>query len=112
MTKIFVFGSNLRGIHGAGAAKSARIYHGAIMGQGEGLQGNSYAIPTKDENLTTRDLGSIESSVDKFIEFAKNNPDKEFLVTKVGCGLAKIPEARMKKMFVNAPQNCKLPEGW
>lgn len=112
MTKIFVFGSNLGGRHGAGSAKEALLNHCAIYGQGIGLQGRSYAIPTKDEKLRVLPLEEIKKHVDQFIEFAKANPDKEFTVVKIGCGLAAISEDIMKAMFKDAPQNCNLPEGW
>ena len=69
---IFVFGSNLAGRHGKGAAKSALAY-GAVYGQGSGLQGRSYAIPTKDGNLKIRSLQKIEASVNTFLEFAQLN---------------------------------------
>ena len=86
--QIFVFGSNLAGIHGGGAAFDALSKFGAIYGQGIGLQGNSYAIPTKDDNIETLPLGIIEKHIVDFIDFAKTNPELEFLVTQVGCGLA------------------------
>ena len=86
--QIFVFGSNLAGIHGGGAAFDALSKFGAIYGQGIGLQGNSYAIPTKDDNIETLPLGIIEKHIVEFIDFAKTNPELEFLVTQVGCGLA------------------------
>lgn len=85
---IFVFGSNLAGRHGKGAALDARLYHGAIYGQGIGLQGKSYAIPTKNHNLSTLSLNQIQYHINDFVEFAKTNQQHCFKVTKVGCGLA------------------------
>ena len=86
--QIFVFGSNLAGRHGAGAAKFAKLKFKAIYGQGIGLQGRCYAIPTKDASrrLKILSLAAIEKHVKTFIEFAKENPQKEYLVTRIGCG--------------------------
>ena len=85
---IFVFGSNLAGRHGKGAAKFAVDNYGAIYGQGEGLQGNSYALPTKDENLRPLSLQGIDRSVSTFLFFARDNAGINFALTPVGCGLA------------------------
>lgn len=110
--KIFVFGSNLAGRHGAGAALTAFREHGAIYGQGVGIQGNSYGIPTKDENIRTLPLNKIQKYVDQFIRFAELNPEMEFQVTRVGCGLAGYEDDDIAPMFVGAPKNCILPVGW
>ena len=109
---IFVFGSNLSGIHGAGAARDARRLFGAELGVGEGLTGNSYAIPTKDRRLKTRSLDDIKVSVDTFLQFARSHPEMKFTVTKIGCGLAGYTEDVIAPMFVTAPDNCTLPTGW
>lgn len=112
MTQIFVFGSNLAGRHGKGAALWARKHHGAIYGQGEGLQGTSYAIPTKDQRLNPLSLNQIKKHVDKFVEFAKLHPDLDFLLTRVGCGLAGYTDSQIAPMFSDVPPNCILPEEW
>lgn len=109
---IFVFGSNLAGRHGKGAALTAFRQHGAIYGQGTGLQGNSYAIPTKDEHIQTLPLNKIKKYVDTFVRFAELNPDMKFQVTRVGCGLAGYEDADIAPMFAHAPTNCMLPVGW
>lgn len=88
MRQIFVFGSNLAGRHGAGAAREAVKYHGAEYGVGEGLTGDSYAIPTKDENLKVLKLNRIHDSISAFLDFADGNPDMLFFFTPVGTGLA------------------------
>lgn len=88
MKEIFVFGSNLSGIHGAGAAKYAFKEKGAIWGQGVGLQGNSYGIPTKDANIQTMSLEDIIPYIKEFLVFAQNNEDMLFRLTPIGCGLA------------------------
>lgn len=109
---IFVFGSNLAGRHGAGAALHARIEHGAIYGQGDGLQGNSYAIPTKDGNIETLPLSEIKQYVEEFKTFATNHPELSFFVTRIGCGLAGYTDEQIAPMFKGSPSNCQLPEGW
>jgi len=109
---IFVFGSNLAGLHGAGAAADAVKEHGAVYGQGIGLQGNSYAIPTKDEKIRSLPLVRIFDHVRDFVLFAEQHPELEFAVTRIGCGLAGYTDRQIAPMFVGAPGNCKLPEGW
>lgn len=81
--EIFVFGSNLAGMHGGGAARAAVLRFGAVWGQGVGLQGRSYAIPTMQGGVET-----IKPYVDEFIEFAKSHKELKFLVTRIGCGIA------------------------
>ena len=112
MSQIFVFGSNLAGRHGKGAALHARLVHGAIYGQGFGYQGNSYAIPTKNGLLQTMSLTSIQKYVNYFLEFANSYPDLRFNVTRIGCGLAGYKDTDIAPMFKGAPINCNLPEGW
>jgi hypothetical protein len=109
---IFVFGSNLAGRHGKGAALCARLQHGAIYGQGEGLQGQSYGIPTKGTHIETLSLEAITFNVSKFIKVAQQHPEMTFNVTRIGCGLAGYTDAQIAPMFAGAPPNCNLPEGW
>ena len=109
---IFCFGSNLRGRHGAGAARDAVQRFGAIEGQGEGVQGNSYAIPTKDGNIQTLPLDQIERHVARFIDFARAHPEKCFQVTRIGCGLAGYKDADIAPFFKEAPDNVLLPGIW
>lgn len=109
---IFVFGSNLAGRHGKGAALYAKIHHGAIYGQGIGRQGNSYAIPTKDKNLRPLPLYEIRKYVGQFIEYARSNPKETFQVTRIGCGLAGYKDFEIAPMFEYAPDNCVLPKEW
>jgi len=109
---IFVFGSNLAGRHGKGAALYARNTHGAVYGVGVGRTGNAYAIPTKDEHIQTLPLDRIAKYVTEFLEYAKANPELEFEVTKIGCGLAGYKEGDIKPMFAGATSNCYLPDGW
>lgn len=116
---IFVFGSNLAGIHGAGAALTAHRYYSAPWGAGEGLfrkdprhNAGSYALPTKDRQMTTLPLDVIKSAVERFMEVAWSNPGLNFFVTKVGCGLAGYTEEQIAPFFTEAPINCILPHGW
>ena len=97
--KIFVFGSNEAGRHGKGAALYAYRNHGAIYGQGIGLQGDSYAIPTKNKDLITLPLETIESYVMVFIVFSMLHPDWDFIVTNIGCGLAGYTPEQIAPMF-------------
>ena len=109
---IFVFGSNLAGRHGKGAALFAHQHHGAEYGVGVGRTGNAYAIPTKDAKLKTLPLSTINQHVDDFIAYAKNHPELKFQVTRVGCGLAGYKDPQIHPMFFLAPQNCELPAEW
>lgn len=99
MSKIFVFGSNLAGRHGAGAAKYAREYFGAEYGVGIGRTGYAYAIPTKDYVLKTLTLNAIERHIADFIQYAKANPDDEFILTPIGCGLAGYRRDQIKPLI-------------
>ena len=112
--EIFVFGSNLSGRHGAGAARHAFMHHGAIMGQGMGLQGNSYALPTKGVNISFMPLEDIGRHVAAFISFAQIRPDLTFRVTRVGCGLAGFKDEEIAPLFRGALglSNVRLPKGW
>lgn len=109
---IFVFGSNLAGRHGKGAALHARESFGAIYGQGVGRQGRSYAIPTKAEDLTTLPLKTIRGHVNDFLQYARDNPKLTFIVTAIGTGLAGYQHQDIAPMFKNAPSNCHLPKEW
>lgn len=95
--EIFVFGSNLQGFHGGGAARSAWQYFGAVMGCGVGLQGQSYAIPTMQGGVET-----IKPYVDEFVAFARDNADKHFLVTRIGCGIAGFTDEDIAPLFAGA----------
>ena len=109
---IFVFGSNLAGRHGAGAALVARRSYGAVQGVGEGPRGHTYAIPTKDEQIRTRTLEEIKRSVDTFIMYAGLKPESTFLVTCIGCGLAGYEHHQIAPMFEKAPYNCLFSTKW
>jgi hypothetical protein len=109
--QIFVFGSNLSGRHGKGAAKTALTW-GAVWGQAAGLQGRTYGIPTKDASIRrTLSINEIRPFIDDFIEFAKSRPDLTFLVTLIGCGLAGHKPKDIAPLFANATtiKNIHLP---
>ena len=109
---IFVFGSNLAGRHGAGAALHARQHHGAIYGQGIGLQGQSYGIPTKSADLKTLALEEISKHVADFFEHARKNPHNHYMVTQIGCGLAGYRPTQIAPLFDEAPPNVYLSGAW
>ena len=108
INEIFVFGSNRAGRHGAGAAKIARKW-GAEYGNPRGLQGHTYAIPTKDEKIKTLSLPEIKKEVDLFLIDAVQNYYLTFLVTKIGCGLAGYTPDEIAPFFAGASQNVVLP---
>ena len=105
--EIFVFGSNLQGFHGGGAAKIAYRSFGAEWGKGIGLYGKSYAIPTMHGGVET-----IRPYVDEFIRFAIENPHLVFLVTRIGCGIAGFRDEEIAPLFIDAIDvgNIILPE--
>ena len=105
--EIFVFGSNLAGAHGGGAARLAYDRFGAVWGQGVGLQGQTYAIPTMQGGVET-----IKPYVDEFIAFAKQHPEMKFFVTKIGCGIAGFTTEEIAPLFADAMdvENVILPQ--
>ena len=106
---VFVFGSNLAGRHGKGAALWARQHRGAVYGVGLGMTGNSFALPTKDRDLRTLPLDEIRRYVDRFILFASERPDLQFQLTPIGCGLAGYKPEQIAPMFKDAPENVMMP---
>ena len=113
---IFVFGSNIQGIHGAGAAKMAREHFGAKLRMADGLCGQSYAIPTRDmvaknhfENLK---LSIIKINIEKFITFANDNERMSFYLTRVACGLAGYHDSVIAPLFSGCRTNCSFPQNW
>jgi len=112
VSKIFVFGSNLAGRHGRGAALYAKNNRGAEYGVGVGRTGDSYALPTKDRDIQTLPLSAINGYVNQFMKYASDNPELVFEVTKIGCGLAGYKEDQIKGFFRGSPLNCELPGGW
>lgn len=109
---IFVFGSNLAGRHGKGAAKTAMETYKAEYGVGVGPTGNAYAIPTKDRNLKVLPLAKIEPYVQGFIAYADAHRELMFYVTPVGTGLSGYRHEQMGPLFKGTPKNCILPRVW
>ena len=109
LNEIFVFGSNLAGMHGGGAARMARLHFGAVLGNGDGPQGQSYAIPTMQGGVET-----IQPYVDKFISYAKAHPEQTFLVTPIGCGIAGFMPDDIAPLFEKAicVENIHLPQSF
>ena len=107
--EIFVFGSNLQGMHGGGAARAAYDKFGAVWGQGVGLQGKSYAIPTMHGGVDV-----IKPYVDEFIAFAKEHSELTFLVSPIGCGIAGFTVDEIAPLFKDAIEieNILLPQGF
>lgn len=108
--EMFVFGSNLAGRHGAGAAKIAQSMFGAKYGFGRGIMGSSWAIPTKSRDLRTLPLSEIKEYVSDFVNYIQH-VDLEFFVTRVGCGLAGYKDHQIAPMFKGAI-NCSFAEEW
>ena len=104
--EIFVFGSNLAGAHGGGAARFAYERFGAVWGEGVGLHGQTYAIPTMQGGVDT-----IKPYVDAFIRFAKEHPERMFLVTRIGCGIAGFRDVEIAPLFADSidVENIILP---
>ncbi|MBR4706206.1 MAG: hypothetical protein IKP02_11575 [Paludibacteraceae bacterium] len=107
--EIFVFGSNLAGMHGGGAARTAHKLFGAEMGVGVGRTGQCYAIPTMQGGIET-----IRPYVDEFIEYARQHPELLFRVTRIGCGIAGFTNEEMAPLFKETweMENISLPDGW
>ena len=104
--EIFVFGSNGYGAHLAGAAATAVRKFGAIMGQAEGLQGQSYAINTMDSE------NEMFAQIDRFLKFTEEHPELKFLVTEIGCGIAGYAPEQIAPRFKNHSENVLLPESF
>jgi len=110
--QVFVFGSNMSGIHGAGAAREAYLSFGAEYYNGYGSHGRSYAIPTKDHQIKTLPLSDVKYFVDVFLNYAKCNPETEFWITAIGCGLAGFDHSVIAPLFAGATDNCNFPDAW
>lgn len=117
---IFVFGSNLAGRHGAGAAKVARDSYGAKYGVGIGATGSSYAIPTKDGRSggslarpqEVLPLATVREHIERFVRHAQEHRGEWFFVTRVGCGRAGFTDEDIAPAFAHVPINCSLPMEW
>lgn len=103
---VFVFGSNAAGRHGGGAARLAQERFGAVPGQGEGLAGQSYALPTMEG------ARAFEAAAGRFVDFARRHPGLTFWLTRVGCGIAGYSDDDVKGWFADVPANVIRPRGW
>ncbi|MBT9467104.1 hypothetical protein [Hydrogenophaga sp.] len=111
--QIFVFGSNLSGIHAGGAARAAHLNYGAEWGVGEGRTGECYALPTVQAGLIgPLALDAVQLTVGMFLHHAATHPEDTFLVTRVGCGIAGHADEEIAPLFRDAPLNCSLPDTW
>jgi hypothetical protein len=109
---IFVFGSNRKGIHGAGTARIAAQEYGAQFGVGEGRTGQAYAIPTKETPYKRLRLSEVREGVERFLIYAREHPELEFRVVRIGCGLAGFTNGEMAPLFDGAPANCRFDPLW
>ena len=109
---IFVFGSNLLGIHGAGAALYAQQKLGAVRGVAMGHMSKCYALPTCSVPGVPLELDEVAKYVGHFLYFATEHPELSFYVSAVGCGFAGFKEEEIAPLFKDAPPNCDLPDGW
>lgn len=110
--KVFVFGSNEAGIHGAGAARHAYQKMGARYGKGYGHHGDTFAIPTKDVDINFMPLERVRGYVQGFLAYAQGHRKLTFQVTCIGCGLAGFTHADIAPLFKDAPKNCEFDELW
>jgi hypothetical protein len=110
--EIFVFGSNLLGIHGAGAARFARDRCNAKLGMGEGLTGMAYALPTCSAPGMPLPLETIAAHAQAFVQYAKDYPMLGFFLTRVGCGIAGFTDAEIAPLFAGCPSNVRMPPEW
>ena len=110
----FVFGSNLEGWHGKGVALTAKTYFGARQGVGEGPTGHCYALPTKGINLETLRLNEICAAIATFVDYASDHLETQFMITRVGCGLAGYSDEKILACFLaySLPNNVHLPGIW
>ena len=115
MTNVFVFGSNLAGRLGKGAALYAKHHYGAVYGEGIGRTGNAYAIPTKGYQLNVLSLERIQDFVTEFVQYARENPDDTFLLTPIGTGLAGYDKTEIFQLIRNCaplPSNIIFTKEW
>lgn len=110
--EILVFGSNLAGRHGAGAARVAMLRFGAKYGVGVGRTGQAYALPTKDVNLRLLGMKLMREFVQEFREHTKKNKHETYFITRVACGLAGYEDADIAPMFRGATRRCNFPIEW
>jgi len=109
---VLVFGSNLAGRHGLGAALDAARDWGAVEGVGEGRTGMAYALPTKDHHLAPLPLDRIAEAARRFLAYARAHEEHRFLLTRIGCGYRKLTDHQVAPLFHGAPPHVVLPDDW
>jgi hypothetical protein len=109
--EVFVFESNLAGTHDMGEAKHA-IKYGAKYGRGVGVQGNTYAIPTKDHGLAPMPLNQIQPYIARFVRFTNEHPQVKFFITHVGGGSTRCKDSEIAPLFKGCSDECSFPEQW
>jgi hypothetical protein len=109
---VFVFGSNIAGAHGGGAARAAMDQFGARIGVAEGMTGRAYAIPTVDHMIGRLPLDAVRANVRRFLDYAAAHPGTLFFVTRIGCGIAGFSDEDIAPMFAGATDNLSFAEGW
>lgn len=110
--RVFVFGSNEAGRHGKGAALVAYKKHKARYGMSYGHVGDSFAIPTKDQELKPLSLERINQYIQGFLAYAAGHPELTFQVARIGCGLAGFTNQEIAPMFLMASWNCHFDDAW
>ena len=110
--EVFVFGSNLAGIHGAGAALEAKHSYGAQMFVGQGRTGHAYALPTKDKQLCPLTLPAIRKNIYMFKKYAAIHMTERFFLTRIACGYAGYQDVDIAPLFGTAMHNCNYPQEW
>ena len=109
---VWVFGSNVTGIHAAGEARMAKNNFGAVYGVSEGRMRDSYAIPVKSKNLQSLPIPTLQDNVARFFEHVKSCPRERFYITKVGCGTGEYKDELVAPLFMDAPPNCSFSADW
>lgn len=109
---IFVFGSNLGGRHGKGAAVVARKNFGAEFGRGHGRTGDTYAIPIKTRQLDTLNINTVTEMIEEFVAYSRTHPELKFFVVRVGCGLGNYKDEQIAPLFRECGENCSFAEEW
>lgn len=110
--RVFVFGSNEAGVHGAGAAKEAMMKHGMPFGKSYGHYGDSFGIPTKDELIEQIPMERLQDYVKGFLAYARGHRHLTFQITRIGCGLAGFKDREIAPLFLDAPKNCLFDKAW
>lgn len=110
--EVFVFGSNLKGVHAGGAARFARLNCDAKDGIGFGPTGQAYALPTCSDPGIPLTLDEIRRQAESFLIYARRYPERRFFLTRVGCGIAGFTDSEISPLFAGVPANVRTPPEW